>query len=94
MVALFVSPFFVGYALWRIGAGLFNLFGRGFAAKRLLAESLPCPSCGADNRLDGRWTCSNCKAEYHGFVGECSFCRAGCSVFPCERCGISIPVGL
>lgn len=86
------APFYAAYACYRLFVGLLSLPRRLIVARRLLAKSLPCGSCHHQNRLDGRWSCSYCGAIYHGFVGECGLCGAGASFFPCESCGIAIPL--
>jgi len=85
--------FFSAYGFWRIVAGTFAGTGRTASAVRLLGESLPCPSCQSPNALHGRWRCQACSAVYHGFVARCSVCGAGARFFPCEHCGVSVPLG-
>ncbi len=58
-------------------------------ATRALSSTLECPSCGEANATVGRWTCGVCHATYHGWVGRCGICGAGCGWFACT-CGVAI----
>ncbi len=88
--AVILAPLFAAYALWCALSGWLRLSGRIQGAKRLLAPTISCPSCGRENALAGRWRCASCQARYQGYVGRCSHCGAGATFFPCEACGISI----
>ncbi|MDB4954442.1 MAG: hypothetical protein JWO36_2011 [Myxococcales bacterium] len=90
-VAIAKVPLFAVYGAWFLVAGWFGLARRSGDAVRLLALTLPCPSCGRENPIHGRFRCAVCKATYHGVVHVCGYCGAGASWFSC-RCGISIPL--
>lgn len=90
VVVLLKAPLYAIYGAYALATGYLRRMARLGDNMRLLARSLPCPSCGEANPLDGRWKCRACGATYHGAVFHCGFCSAGASWFACRRCGISI----
>lgn len=90
LLFLLKAPLYALYGAYALSRGYLRFSGRLGESSRLLARSLPCPSCGERNSLDGRWKCRSCSAVYHGAVFRCGFCGSGASFFSCRRCGISI----
>jgi len=64
---------------------------RAHAARQALASEIRCPN-GHPNPTHGRFECAACRATYHGWVGRCGVCGAGCAWFPCDTCGVAIPL--
>jgi rubredoxin len=85
-------PLYAIYGTWSLVMGLLRVRGLLGDTRRLLGESLVCPSCHTPNSLVGRWSCSVCSAVYHGAAVECPYCGAGASFITCERCSVSIPM--
>jgi hypothetical protein len=90
IVVLLKLPLYALYGAYALAAGYLRRMARLGESARLLGQTLPCPSCGEGNPLDGRWKCRSCSATYHGAVFHCGHCGAGASFFSCRRCGISI----
>jgi hypothetical protein len=77
-------PFRVFY--WLYG-GCGKLIGAGFLLSR---DALPCPGCGREVSLLGRWQCT-CNYVYDGFYFSlCPVCGTQPSYIRCERCGVGI----
>jgi len=74
--------------VWR----LVTLARRTAVVIRLLRRRLRCPACGGESETAGRWVCAACSSEYLGAVVACPYCGAHASHYPCERCGVSIPL--
>jgi hypothetical protein len=54
-------------------------------------DSLPCPGCGDDASLVGRWECGWCSYVFDGFAfSPCEVCGATPPWIPCSSCGHSV----
>jgi len=90
---LILAPFYAGYGAWVLARGAWRA-GRELHAVRLLFRSqIPCRTCGFENAVHDRWSCSDCGAEYAGAVHTCGVCGSSVSWFSCARCRAAIPVG-
>jgi hypothetical protein len=85
-----LSPLYAAYGAFILLGLLCRLVAAGGRARRAMARQLKCPSCGTNNSTAGRFVCSSCHAEYHGWVGCCRVCGAGAAWMPCEHCGSGI----
>jgi len=79
------APFVLGYQLWR-------LTGRIIGAWILItSDSFPCPGCGGDISLAGRWECGRCGYVFDGFFfARCVVCGAVPPYIKCQVCGVSV----
>ena len=77
-----------------IAKHVYRLTGRLIGLAALMnRDSLPCPACGDEVSLVGRWECSWCGFVFDGFA----FARCpsmGCGAVPpfieCQSCGLTI----
>lgn len=92
IVAALRLPLYAAYGVFFLVRGVLSAAATMGDRTRLLGRTLPCPSCGVGNDLDGRWKCRACGATYHGEVFRCPLCASGASWFTCRACGVSIPL--
>jgi hypothetical protein len=86
---MILSPFFAGYGALVVLRSALRLLRGTNAARLSLRNELQCPH-GHGNAVVGRWRCSSCGAQFHGWVGRCEVCGAGAAWFPCSTCGVGI----
>src|SRR5262245_38931564 len=54
-------------------------------------DSFPCPGCGADITLVGRWECGWCGYVFDGwFFARCVVCGAVPPYVKCQACGVGV----
>ena len=73
---------------------IYRLAGRSIGGAALRnRDSLPCPACGAEVSLVGRWECAWCGRVFDGFAfWRCPGreCGAVPPFIECQRCGLTI----
>ncbi len=89
------TPLYALYGAWVLVTMLARFVRWVVWTARLTKPVLICSACGEANSIHGRWECRSpgCGAIYLGAVDHCERCGAGASMFFCQHCGASIPLG-
>jgi hypothetical protein len=63
---------------------------RLWSARAFFRDAFSCPTCGAEIRLLGLWTCGSCGYSFYGFFfSRCPVCRDIPPYIDCWLCGAS-----
>jgi len=69
---------------------LVALVQRLWGARKVLGNSLPCPTCSTQIPLTGMWRCKKCNFVFYGFFfAQCKVCRGIPLFINCPACGAS-----
>ncbi len=79
---LLIAPVVLTLKLYRLTG---RLVGAWVLATR---DAVPCPGCGEDVPLVGRWECGWCGYTFDGFAfARCEVCGAVPPFMECQTCG-------
>lgn len=88
-VSLLLSPLYASYGAFVIARAAYAAARRLVRLRHVFRRSLTCPQ-GHVVPVAGRFACTTCRAESHGWIGSCGLCGAGAELTRCPTCGVGV----